>query len=308
MQKIDIRRIDLNLLIAFEAIYQEGSVTRASERLFLSQSAMSHALARLRELCGDPLFERQGNAMAPTEMARQLVGPVQSALGVLERSLNRTRGAAGTATRERLSIGLISLYEPAFLPRLAARLGASDEFEIGIARYPPGKLEATLAQGRCDVAVQMSVPHAAQIRSLPLLRERLAVMVRHGHPALGAGGRIGLADYLAGSHVVMVPDERWTDFVSQEFQRMGIERSIALRCQDYWSACQAVVLSDLLLTAQRTALEQILPGFPQACVVPVPEGMDTVEDVEVRLYWHESREQEPGTRWLREHIAAVFSG
>ncbi|MFM7785746.1 MAG: LysR family transcriptional regulator, partial [Gammaproteobacteria bacterium] len=118
MHKIDIRRIDLNLLIAFEAIYQEGSVTRASHRLFLSQSAMSHALARLRELCGDPLFERQGNAMVPTAMARQLVTPVQSALGLLERSLNRNADRDGRPSPEPLRIGLITLYEPAFLPRL----------------------------------------------------------------------------------------------------------------------------------------------------------------------------------------------
>jgi DNA-binding transcriptional LysR family regulator len=208
--------------------------------------------------------------------------------------------------RERLSIGLISLYEPAFLPRLAARLASTDEFDIGITRYPPGRLEATLAQGRCDVAIQMAVPHAAQIRSRPLLRERLAVMLRRGHPAIAGDGRVSLAAYLAERHVLMVPDERWTDFVSQEFQRMGIERAIALRCQDYWSAVRAVVLSDLMLTAQCTALEQILPSFPGACIVPVPRGMDTVEDMEVRLYWHESREHEPGTRWLLEHLPAVL--
>jgi hypothetical protein len=89
MKHIDIRRIDLNLLIAFEAIYQEGSVTGASERLYLTQSALSHALSRLRELCDDPLFERHGKIMVPTGMARQLIVPVQSALTLLERSLNQ---------------------------------------------------------------------------------------------------------------------------------------------------------------------------------------------------------------------------
>ena len=80
MKHIDIRRIDLNLLIAFEAIYQEGSVTGASERLYLTQSALSHALARLRELCDDPLFERHGKAMVPTDVlfppGTVLTGPI----------------------------------------------------------------------------------------------------------------------------------------------------------------------------------------------------------------------------------------
>lgn len=308
MQKIDIRRVDLNLLIAFEAIYQEGSVTRASQRLFLSQSAMSHALARLRELCGDPLFERKGNAMVPTEMARQLVAPVQSALGLLERSLNHARDPAAVA-RERLTIGLITLYEPAFLPRLAARVQPGiDPYELAIARYPPGKLEVHLAQGRFEVAVQMSIPHAAQIRSKPLLRERLGVLARAGHPVIAADGAIALTDYLGERHVLMVPDERWTDFVSQEFQRLGLERAIALRCQDFWSACEAVATSDLLLTAQRSALEQAQRNFPGTVIAPMPVGMDTVEEVEIRLYWLASREEEPGNRWLRENLQAVFGG
>ncbi|MFM7273477.1 MAG: LysR substrate-binding domain-containing protein [Gammaproteobacteria bacterium] len=308
MHKIDIRRIDLNLLIAFEAIYQEGSVTRASHRLFLSQSAMSHALARLRELCGDPLFERQGNAMVPTAMARQLVTPVQAALGLLERSLNRSGDRDGIPSLEPLRIGLISLYEPAFLPRLAARLRKGiDAYEVGIARYPPGKLEVNLAQGRFDVAIQMSIPHAAQIRSMPLLRERLGVLLRAVHPALSADGSIALADYLAERHVLMAPDERWTDFVSQEFQRLGLSRTIALRCQDFWSACEAVVNSELLLTAQRSALEQVHRSFPGTVIAPMPVGMDTVEEVEIRLYWLASREEEPGNRWLRENLQAVLA-
>src|SRR5512137_2165102 len=116
MKHIDIRRIDLNLLVACEAIYQEASVTRASERLCLSQSALSHALSRLRELCDDPLFERHGRIMVPTAMASQLVEPVQSALALLERSLNGSCPPGGGTPRQRLSIGLISLYEAAFLP------------------------------------------------------------------------------------------------------------------------------------------------------------------------------------------------
>ena len=99
MKHIDIRRIDLNLLIAFEAIYQEGSVTGASERLYLTQSALSHALSRLRELCDDPLFERHGKIMVPTGMARQLIVPVQSALTLLERSLNQPYPAVSGKVR-----------------------------------------------------------------------------------------------------------------------------------------------------------------------------------------------------------------
>ncbi len=238
MKHIDIRRIDLNLLIAFEAIYQEGSVTGASERLYLTQSALSHALSRLRELCDDPLFERHGKIMVPTGMARQLIVPVQSALTLLERSLNQPYPAVSGKVRPRLTIGLISMYEAAFLPRLMARMAGEPDYEIAVTRYAPGKLEGHLAQGKFDVAIQMETPHSVHVRSTPLLRERLAVMARCGHPQ--AGEDIDLATYMAQYHVVVVPDERWTDFVSQEFQRLRLNRQVVLRCQDYWTAARTV--------------------------------------------------------------------
>lgn len=304
MKHIDIRRIDLNLLVAFEAIYQEGSVTRASERLCLTQSALSHALSRLRELCGDPLFERRGKEMLPTELATRLVGSVQSALALLERSINQTYPVRDGKHRRRLRIGLISLYEAAFLPELMTRAGADADYEIGIARYAPGKLESHLAQGKFDVAIQMEEPHSNQVRSEALIRESLAVMARRDHPVVGA--QLDLATYMAQSHVVVVPDERWMDFVSQEFQRLRLNRRIALRCQDYWTACQTVACSDFLLTAQRRALERILQTFPGNRLLPMPSDLPTPESMEVRLYWHESSADDPAIQWLRESLRAVF--
>ena len=304
MKHIDIRRIDLNLLIAFEAIYQEGSVTGASTRLYLTQSALSHALARLRELCDDPLFERQGKAMVPTELARHLIEPVQAALALLERSLNEAPDAGGSRARRRLTIGLISMYEAAFLPQLVRRMEQEADYEIAVARYAPGKLESHLAQGKFDVAIQMQTPHSARVRSAVLLRERLAILARRGHPELSEG--LALETYLAQRHVVVVTDERWVDFVSQEFQRLRLNRTVALRCQDYWTACQAVAGTDLLLTAQRSALRQIAETWPALQLWPLPADLDTPEAMEVRLYWHESSETDPAGRWLREQLLAIF--
>lgn len=304
MNRIDVRRIDLNLLIVFEAIYQEGSVTEAAERLYLTQSALSHSLARLRELCGDPLFERQGKLMVPTDVARELIAPVQSALAQLQRTLDALpRGEA--RSRRCLTIGLISLYEATFIPRLMARLGAQPEYEIAITRYAPGKLERHLAQGKFDVAIQMQVPHSTQVLSVPLLRDRLAIMLRKDHP--DAGEAMDLATYLANFHVVVVPDDRWVDFVSQEFQRLRLNRKIALRCQDYWTACQTIATSDYLLSAQAEALQQILPSFPGNRLLPMPLDLDTPEAMEVRLYWRRSRTDEPAIRWLRENVAELFA-
>lgn len=305
MKRIDARRIDLNLLVAFEAIYEEGSVTAASQRLCLTQSALSHALARLRELCGDPLFERHGKATVPTALARGLIGPVQSALGQLERSLNQPAAASSGRARRRLSIGLVSLYEAAFVPRLVACMGDDPAYEIEVAHYQPGKLEVHLESGRFDAAIQMQVPRSSQVCSEPLIDERLAIMARADHPAAGEG--FDLRSYLEQDHVLVISSERWTDFVSLEFERLRLARRIVLRCQDYWTACKAVAGSHLLLTAQQAALGQIVSSFPGTRLWPMPRDMDTVETMEVRLYWHAARDSDPDLRWLRGKLRAIFA-
>ncbi|MBV6422250.1 MAG: HTH-type transcriptional regulator LeuO [Steroidobacteraceae bacterium] len=305
MKRINARRIDLNLLIAFEAIYEEGSVTAASQRLSLTQSALSHALARLRELCGDPLFERHGKATVPTAKARSLIGPVQAALGQLERSLNQPVASSGRRTPRRLSIGLISLYEAAFVPQLVTRMGDDPAYEIEVAHYEPGKLEVHLESGRFDVAIQMQVPHSNQICSEVLINERLAILARADHPAAGDG--FDLHTYLEQDHVLVIPNERWPDFISMEFERLRLARRIVLRCQDYWTACKAVAGSHLLLTAQRAALQEVMPAFPETGIWPMPRDMATVETSEVCLYWHVTRESNPDLRWLRGNLRAIFA-
>lgn len=306
MKEINVRRIDLNLLVAFEAIYEEGSVTAASQRLCLTQSALSHALARLRDLCGDPLFERHGKATVPTAKARSLIGPVQSALGQLERSLNQPVASSHRPTRRRLSIGLVSLYEAAFVPRLVACLGDDPAYEIEVAHYEPGKLEVHLESGRFDVAIQMQVLHSSHIGSETLISERLAIMARADHPAAGDG--FDLHGYLEQGHVLVISSERWTDFVSMEFGRLRLARRIVLRCQDYWTACKAVAGSRLLLTAPQTALQEVASSFPETRLWPMPRDMDTVETTDVRLYWHVARESDPDLCWLRGNLRSIFAG
>src|ERR1035437_8090284 len=111
MNNIDIRRIDLNLLVVFETIYREGTVTRASEKLNLPQSSVSHALGRLRVLFNDPLFVRHSNGMAPTAAARELYQPILSALRILEDTLNQRPPADQPKVRKKLTVGLITSDE-----------------------------------------------------------------------------------------------------------------------------------------------------------------------------------------------------
>ena len=305
MKTIDIRRIDLNLLIAFEAIYEEGSVTQASERLHLPQSALSHALSRLRELFNDPLFERRGNIIAPTAMARHLIGPVQSALGLLERSINQIRPVSQHQARRRLNIGLLlSTYGVSFLPQLMTRMDNAAPYEVSVSHYALGKLEPSLAAGKIDVAIQFEFPHSSQIRSTLLSREALGIMARQDHPL--ATLNFDLDAYLGQYHVLVAPYERGANLVDMEFQRLGLERRIALRCQDYWTACKTVEATDFLLTATRSTLARMLGSFPGNRLMKLPADLHTPEAMNICLYWHESADTDPDIQWLRDTLRSIF--
>src|SRR5262245_9439191 len=111
-----LSEIDLNLLVVFEAIYREGNLTRAAKKLHLTQPALSHALARLREMFGDPLFARTGRTMAPTPFARDVIGPVREALATLERSLFPSQGFDPASAQRRFHVALRDVLEAVCLP------------------------------------------------------------------------------------------------------------------------------------------------------------------------------------------------
>ena len=119
---MDIRRLDLNLLVVLEAIHAEGSLTRAARRLNLSQPAISHALGRLREALDDPLFLRQGNRMVPTPRTLRLMAPLHEALGLIAEGIQEGARFDATRSQQEFRLGMRDIFESTALPGLLARL------------------------------------------------------------------------------------------------------------------------------------------------------------------------------------------
>ena len=117
-----ISRVDLNLFIVFATIYDEGSVTRASQKLNLTQPAISHALGRLRLLFDDPLFERQGHAMVSTPLARSIIEPVRHSLRGFEVTLNKLDRFDPATSQKQFNLGLRDVLESNVLPPLVKRV------------------------------------------------------------------------------------------------------------------------------------------------------------------------------------------
>ena len=295
-------RIDLNLFRVFEAVMREGGITAAARTLNLSQPAVSHALARLREAVGDPLFERQGRSMVPTPMARSLAGPVREALGGLENTLRTLDRFDPATARRRFTVAMRPQLEEQLLPPVIRRLGREAP-GIDLTSTPVDwrNMAASLADGTLDVAIDVAGPLGPDIRRRRLRDERTVVLARRGHPLLGRGPRaLDLTAYLEAEHIRVSLRRHRPGLEDVELARLGLERRIRLRCQNHSAACRIVSQTDLLLTMAEPYARIVNEPFGNR-IVPAPIPFPPMDSY---LYWHAGAEEDPANRWLRRMIRA----
>ena len=304
MKTISAAKMDLNLLVMFETIYAEGSVTRASARLNLTQPAISHALGRLRVLFGDPLFIRQGHEMVPTPMARSIIEPIAASLRTLDSTLSQAVSFDPGKAQRTLSIGLCGGEESSFLPPLMGRLLAASCIDLVTMPYDRAQLESRLASGKMDLVLDTMLPHSPNVQHQLLTRERMVVMARKDHPEVD--DKLDLETYLRQLHLQVALPRQGTGSLDAELNRLGMQRRIRLRCQDYLAAAQIVAETDLILTMPATRAAVGLRCPHDNRIVPVPAGFPLPE-VEIYVYWHRSAEGDPANRWLREQLHKVFA-
>lgn len=298
---VNISRIDLNLFVVFDAIYTEGGITRASETLNLSQPAISHSLGRLRELIGDPLFIRQGNAMLPTPHAHELIEPVRRALGDIERSLKQLARFDPATSQREFKIGMRPLVEAAAIPELMIEIGDSaPDVKIAAVHHGRSDFQSHLVSNTLSAVVDVQLPAAHNVHQKFLGGGKMVVVARNGHPALH--GPLTMETYLRQTHVIASTRPAGPSPEDQELARLGLQRKIKLRCQHYGTACKVVSTSDLLLTMpERFARGTNSPLDNQ--ILPFPIDLPAPD---IFLYWHASADNDPANLWLRERICATF--
>ena len=299
---VNVSRVDLNLFVVLDAIYTEGGITRASERLSLTQPAISHALARLRELVDDPLFVREGHTMVPTATAHALIGPVRRALKEIEGSLNQLQQFDPATSTRAFRIGMRHIVESASLPELARRVRAqAPTVQLAAVHHDRDALHGALATGELDAVIDVLLPRVQHVSYQLLAGGRMVVALRAEHPRVGA--TLDLPTYLELEHVMTSSRRSGPGLEDLALQRLGHERRVVVRCQHHWTACQLVASSDLALTmperyagSANAALGNRLLPFPLA----TPAN-------DLYLYWHANADAEPGNRWLREQIRACLA-
>ena len=300
---IDIlNRLDLNLLIVFEAVYTERGVSRAAERLFLSQSAVSHALGRLRELLKDPLFARDGNSMIPTSTADQLIGPIRSALAIVKTSFNNLNTFDPATSSRQFTIGVRGFAESLVIPNLIAAMRCvAPNATLRAMSYERASLGTLLKSAVIDVAVDAFFSRDDSIVTERLGTFRFVAMLQIGHPALSH--HLDLSQYLSLEHVV----------ASLRPSGLGLEdaiirgairgRRIGLRCQNYTTAAHAAAATDLVLTAPQP-FARILAAQAGLTYVPVFEESRFA----YAMYSDRDGSGNAAVAWLRDLIRACAQG
>jgi DNA-binding transcriptional LysR family regulator len=299
---VHLSQIDLNLFVVLDAIYREGNITRAGHQLNLTQPAISHGLRRLRELLRDPLFVRQGPNMVPTPFTRTIIGQVRQALQILEVNLHENQQFDPVHTRRTFSLGLRDSSEAIVLPALVGRLQeAAPGISLASVRVNRRDLEAELANGSIDLAMDIPLSLGEDIRQKWIFRDRLVVVARSGHPRISAP--LDLDTYLSETHIMVSLRRSGPGLEDTELIRLGKRRRIGLRCQHFFEACRLVSQTELLLTMPERYAQLLNTHFGNR-LYPFPAR---VPFLDVHLYWHESAENDAANRWLRKEIEKAFA-
>lgn len=297
---MDLTKLDLNLLVAFDALLGEQSVTRAARRLGLSQPAMSSTLGRLRRLIGDPVLVRTRARMVPTPRAMELVGPVREILRQVEVALSAPAPFDPARTKRRFQIATNDYVEVVLLPMLVRAL-ARDAPGIDLDVRPLGTEypDDALQTGKLDLAIGFAYNAPAELHSEILFEDRFICAARRDHP--GIASRLTPRQYADLPHVMVSPSGGVTGVVDNALALHGLERRVAVTLPHFAVAPHVVAQSDCIVTLAERVARRFADILPLRLLEP-PIGLPGFR---IAMAWHERNAVDPAQQWLRERLRAV---
>ncbi len=306
----DLHRIDLNLLVALDALARERNVTKAAERAGVTQSAMSHTLRRLRELFDDPLLVRGRGGMVLTPRAEALAVPLRSGLVSLARTLAEPAAFEPEHASRTFRIVSPDLFDALVLPTLLQRLG-HEAPSVDLAVIPmPKRLSDSLETGDVDLAIypvlldpepfDLGTQIDAELQSRTLFRDSFRCFLRSDHPAITGRRKLTLQTFTRLNHVLVSPGGEGPGLVDRILHARGLERRIALRVPHFATALEVIAQSELVLTApsslSRCSTASTLASRPAPLEIP---------EHAITMIWHPRFTEDPAHRWLRELMIDV---
>lgn len=294
---LDLRKLDLNLLLVFNALYQQRSVTVAAHELALSPSALSHALARLRQALGDELFVRLDNQMQPTLRADQIAAPISAALAQLSTGLS-LRQRFDPATSQRNFVISASDYTAfAILPRLISRLQqVAPNITLRIINTSQKLAIAELAAGHIDFALgydEERTPLPPGLEEFDWLQDDYVAIASQHHPLIKR--KLTLKTYLQARHVVVTPWNESRGVMDYVLDGMALQRQVAVQLPNVLVAPFIIASSELIMTLPRHAATTLT----QAAGIAIYAAPFAIPPYTLKVYSHSKYARSDAHLWLR---------
>ena len=296
---MNLQSIDLNLLVAFEALMEERNVTRAARRIGLSQPAMSNALSRLRRTFDDPLLTRTSSGMKPTPTAQGLIDSVRAALAQLRIALEEKPSFDAAASRRAFHV-LTNDYVEVTLLELFARHVRSNAGAVSIRVHRPTNVfqppsPSALADSY-DIAIGFfpdSLSLDANVRSEVLFEEENVCIVSRNHPSIK--GRISLKQYSSAGHVAVFYKSEGPGFIDTLLAQKGLTRRTFMQVPHFCSVPFVVAGSDLIATVPK----RLAMRFNNVLKIQVLNVPLAIPAFRLSMLWHQRMDNDPAHSWMR---------
>jgi DNA-binding transcriptional LysR family regulator len=293
-------RYDLNLMPVFLALMDERNVTRAAERLGITQPALSNALNRLRDTLRDPLFIRERYGMRPTQLAEEMAPVVRTALAQFDELILGQQQFDPAEASRLFTLAPNSYAEFVLMPEVVARLRQrADGIKLRLIPFGSDLAETGAVSGSTEMVIGRITDPPDNIVVQHLMDDGLACVVRAGHPDIGDS--ISKEQYERLKHVNVLPPGRLRAGLFQALEQRGLRREVAVSVTHFLAVPEMIAATDYCTTLPRQICRR-LARDPRLKILPAPADLGTFP---VEIAWHVRYRHDPAHRWLRSLIAEV---
>ncbi len=302
MKPMHIDALHLNQLRLIEALVRNGNLSQAAEEIGLTQSAASHALARLRLELQDPIFIRTAEGMRPTPYGQRVAASIRDALQLLRDGLDKHPEFVARTSRRTFNLIMSDVSQMLYLPRLLARLSAeAPNVTLRVRPVPSKAPHLILESGEVDLAVGAFTKFMAGCRQKRLYRERYVCVVRNDHPQFKQG--MSAKAFCSVPQAVVDP----RGYVHEQLDRWLVQHKVPRSAKlyvPYFLPLPLIIAHSDLLVVMASRVAQTYAEMLPLKIMPPPIKLPTYDP---KLFWHERFHRDPANRWLRDLYIDLFS-
>ncbi|HYX33196.1 MAG TPA: LysR family transcriptional regulator [Oligoflexus sp.] len=297
----NIHAINLNLLVVLDAILRSGSVTAAASQLHLSQSAVSHALRKLRTLFKDPLFVQQGHKLEPTALALELYPRVQRFVADAQELVFEPPRFDATTTAKEFHLAALDYLDALLLPKIYATMKTQSPYcDLRLHRPYMNDTIQTLEENPSFAVIGVTARVVPEVLEKVLWTDQFALAIAANHP-LAKKASLSLTDFLSFSHALIGTGSKDRSVVDEILHSLGKQRRTAVVVPSFWSVPLLVSQSDLIVAAPLSCLRLLASQLPLKLYKPPLK----LPNFTVKLYWHRRYDRDPAQKYFRQLITDV---